>query len=213
MFTKNGKITSVSIPQAVSTVATQDKGCMQRRNSFNTASGKYCCNLVIKLMNQILNFLESFNTASGKYCCNHRILDTMHSCSVSIPQAVSTVATLLIIISLAIKAKIVSIPQAVSTVATANISELMTGVYLGFNTASGKYCCNKILLYSDVMMYFARFNTASGKYCCNCYLVSWMEKIAVCSFNTASGKYCCNPAEMGEGELISFHGRFQYRKR
>ena len=38
------------------------------KTSFNTASGKYCCNKF-----HFLNFnlqLWSFNTASGKYCCN-----------------------------------------------------------------------------------------------------------------------------------------------
>ena len=61
-------------------------------DGFNTASGKYCCNELIKLLNGIA--IISFNTASGKYCCNlikdeafKRFMD------VSIPQAVSTVAT------------------------------------------------------------------------------------------------------------------------
>ena len=64
--------------------------------SFNTASGKYCCN-----SNKALEYIEekyySFNTASGKYCCNQPNVagKELEVDLVSIPQAVSTVATLL----------------------------------------------------------------------------------------------------------------------
>ena len=61
---------------------------------------------------------SSFNTASGKYCCNLALASKAGKplYYVSIPQAVSTVATNIIKSrDLAIK---VSIPQAVSTVAT-----------------------------------------------------------------------------------------------
>ena len=37
----------------------------------------------------------------------------------------------------------------------------------GFNTASGKYCCNYALLLSYNEFSEKGFNTASGKYCCN----------------------------------------------
>ena len=36
--------------------------------SFNTASGKYCCNLAD--LAAMTGAKTSFNTASGKYCCN-----------------------------------------------------------------------------------------------------------------------------------------------
>ena len=60
--------------------------------SFNTASGKYCCN-VLEYLEKSKN-LYRFNTASGKYCCNNmqNNLDKVAR-EVSIPQAVSTVAT------------------------------------------------------------------------------------------------------------------------
>ena len=60
----------------------------------------------------------SFNTASGKYCCNLKpniYQDT--KLPVSIPQAVSTVATGYQLPIMKLRS-IVSIPQAVSTVAT-----------------------------------------------------------------------------------------------
>ena len=62
--------------------------------SFNTASGKYCCNLMAL---QNLDSMTCFNTASGKYCCNKYELRqyTYRIGGVSIPQAVSTVATIL----------------------------------------------------------------------------------------------------------------------
>ena len=59
-----------------------------------------------------------FNTASGKYCCNKAKL--------SFPT---------------LRTK-VSIPQAVSTVATSQICLRIILPTVRFNTASGKYCCN-----------------------------------------------------------------------
>ena len=66
--------------------------------SFNTASGKYCCNWG-KASEAVTGFSGpefSFNTASGKYCCNQskegKNFFGVFS-KVSIPQAVSTVAT------------------------------------------------------------------------------------------------------------------------
>ncbi len=38
----------------------------------------------------------------------------------------------------------VSIPQAVSTVATEEEHIEYAHIYKGFNTASGKYCCNTV---------------------------------------------------------------------
>ena len=106
-----------------------------------------------------------FNTASGKYCCNSIILNSsLLKIEVSIPQAVSTVATYTNTDynSWSIT---VSIPQAVSTVATPNGIATAVALWLRFNTASGKYCCNFKRL--ALALKDARFNTASGKYCCN----------------------------------------------
>ena len=60
----------------------------------------------------------------------------------------------------------------------------------GFNTASGKYCCNLYPLYQTSLL-IQRFNTASGKYCCNNLPVQFGTPTRA-RFNTASGKYCCN---------------------
>ena len=64
---------------------------------------------------------SSFNTASGKYCCNYDQFSEAVSVPlfVSIPQAVSTVATNKGFSFLTDQGP-VSIPQAVSTVATCN---------------------------------------------------------------------------------------------
>ena len=85
---------------------------------FNTASGKYCCNLDFDDEGFAPGF-EGFNTASGKYCCNllKQWLSIKPAWKVSIPQAVSTVAT-------------------AGHFTYSGISDK------GFNTASGKYCCN-----------------------------------------------------------------------
>ena len=108
---------------------------------FNTASGKHCCNLPHQLFRR-RGTIVRFNTASGKHCCN----DEGHDQStivrpVSIPQAVSTVATYLWIRLFKERSR-VSIPQAVSTVATLFISTTFFICVASFNTASGKHCCN-----------------------------------------------------------------------
>ena len=63
---------------------------------------------------------------------------------VSIPQAVSTVATVWWLTPVQPDHYVlVSIPQAVSTVATdPNWKSSENDYYDSFNTASGKYCCN-----------------------------------------------------------------------
>ena len=65
-------VQTVSIPQAVGTVATK------------------------MLRSQFGDDIESFNTASGRHCCNYPIAYAMKTRTlpdVSIPQAVGTVAT------------------------------------------------------------------------------------------------------------------------
>ena len=134
---------TVSIPQAVSTVATNILNTTRPYTCrFNTASGKHCCNFVDSNRNNdsILNVSipqavstvatckrrkantvppTCFNTASGKHCCNLSgcFYPARKHSVVSIPQAVSTVATRMALTSSS-KLRTVSIPQAVSTVAT-----------------------------------------------------------------------------------------------
>ena len=52
---------------------------------------------------------------------------------------------------------VVSIPQAVSTVATIAKLESLVEKLTGFNTASGKYCCNGELKGSDITDAFNEF--------------------------------------------------------
>ena len=110
-----------------------------------------------------------FNTASGKHCCNE-IISYMREkieVEVSIPQAVSTVATL------------------------QTIQELCINIAESFNTASGKHCCNYKSFRHSIYIYYS-FNTASGKHCCNEKILKWMQSRIEDGFNTASGKHCCN---------------------
>ena len=66
--------------------------------------------------------LTSFNTASGRYCCNSPPFGVTKKVFlfVSIPQAVGTVATF-VVVPLGIDISLVSIPQAVGTVATVTV--------------------------------------------------------------------------------------------
>ena len=158
------------------------------------------------------NYIESFNTASGKYCCNSRYFHRLgrgFGLSVSIPQAVSTVATLKLIFHSSsflfrfntASGKYCCNKDSWKVVITNNC----------FNTASGKYCCNyqKLKLRTTVLVSLTSFNTASGKYCCN-YRLSGLSPEQLVGFNTASGKYCCNAMER---YLIFLSTEFQYRKR
>ena len=112
--------------------------------------------------------MGSFNTASGKYCCNERryISWTQQKLKVSIPQAVSTVATE--ISGFSYCGIGVSIPQAVSTVAT-NIVELEDGMsYLNVSIPQAVSTVATILKKMEWKIWTkSGFNTASGKYCCN----------------------------------------------
>ena len=64
--------------------------------SFNTASGKYYCNMT--KVNSLKKFFVCFNTASGKYYCNSKAGGrTLVDRPVSIPQAVSTIAMSLLL--------------------------------------------------------------------------------------------------------------------
>ena len=40
------------------------------REGFNTASGRHCCNYATKSSAGQLSTRLSFNTASGRHCCN-----------------------------------------------------------------------------------------------------------------------------------------------
>ena len=72
-----------------------------------------------------------------------RLVPNQRKISVSIPQAVGTVATCTILIYIVFPHDIVSIPQAVGTVATTIAKEVIAmNKVIGFNTASGRYCCN-----------------------------------------------------------------------
>ena len=87
---------------------------------FNTASGKHCCNSFVTY-GGAEGLFERFNTASGKHCCNHLVQGmVLLQSRVSIPQAVSTVATVGWTVGSAVK-------------------------MAGFNTASGKHCCNRTI--------------------------------------------------------------------
>ena len=106
--------------------------------SFNTVNGRYYYNITfvfpsfqsgtrdVRASSSLCSSAASHpssHTASGKYCCNklkNSKLFLVLWITVSIPQAVSTVATGVFLCALLVNR--VSIPQAVSTVATYTLS-------------------------------------------------------------------------------------------
>ena len=108
---------------------------------------------------------------------------TVQECDVSIPQAVSTVASSPLFslpfgqglemcgphrrFAPLLPRTLRRIPQAVSTVATNEKGVIDQVIPAGFNTASGKHCCNLLVNGHAVVDTRAGFNTASGKHCCN----------------------------------------------
>ena len=102
---------------------------------------------------------SSFNTASGRHCCNTSKRNSLESVvsKVSIPQAISTVASSPLFslpfgqglemcgphrrFAPLLPRTLRRIPQAVGTVATCYLGSVGMKFY-SFNTASGKHCCN-----------------------------------------------------------------------
>ena len=129
----------------------------------------------------------SSHTANGKYCCNFDESKPYwwRLCRVSIPQAVSTVAT-------------------------NKLEDTFKKAIESFNTASDKHCCNEEVMSPSMCVKQQRFNTASGRYC---YFITFVfpslrsgtrdvrTSSSLCSSavshpssHTASGRYCCNRA-------------------
>ena len=108
---------------------------------------------------------------------------------------------------------VVSIPQAVSTVATDRKQFKRLALALkGFNTASGKYCCNndkgrKFLSWFIYVSIPQAVSTVATR-----PRTSFKGRNKVVGFNTASGKYCCNFVTP-VGHLKADGSKFQYRKR
>ena len=105
----------------------------------------------------------------------------------------------------------VSIPQAVSTVATDKKVRISNKKFVddSFNTASGKHCGNRKLV--GVSVSILRFNTASGKHCGNAQSPMSQASEGKYGFNTASGKHCGNVAK--KALYLNRLVKFQYRKR
>ena len=107
--------------------------------------------------------------------------------------------------------KEVSIPKAVSTAATAMVIGSLSLNVMGFNTVNGRYCCNvAVLMIVHLVKKPLSFNTTSGKYCCNAKLQE-MGELMLLSFNTVNGKYCCNKEV--DSFTNDKEEEFQYRKR
>ena len=105
------------------------------------------------------------------------------------------------------KSNIVSIPQAVGTVATCKTPKLVKLRPQGFNTASGRHCCNLLQLTFSYYFSFPRFNTASGRHCCNLHNVNSIEG-KVSGFNTASGRHCCNTFKKVYSKYLEYVSSF-----
>ena len=83
----------VSIPQAVSTVATDTFNAILENNVSVSIPQAVSTVATLLESDTLKKKTMSFNTASGKYCCNHLAVSEKLKKKVSIPQAVSTVAT------------------------------------------------------------------------------------------------------------------------
>ena len=111
------------------------------QQSFNTASGRYCCNQY-QSNYYIAQHQPCFNTASGRYCCNKLIFVTVYSAAMSFNTASGRYCCNQLLL-------------------------ITTARDLSFNTASGRYCCNQNIPLNHLSVNLYRFNTASGRYCCN----------------------------------------------
>ena len=155
----------VSIPQAVSTVAIDEKLLNDLKIFVSIPQAVSTVAIFFTRLQCIIWEVVSIPQAVSTVAMRGSSLIVIYFYKVSIPQAVSTVAIFTTVkITLASG---VSIPQAVSTVAIPEGFDLTrTGLTAGFNTASGKHCCN-IYIWPIDQSSPPRFNTASGKHCCN----------------------------------------------
>ena len=115
---------------------------MNKKLSFNTASGKYYCNKV-DAGNLKPGSVVSFNTASGKYYCNDLNGWKASPAEQRFNTASGKYYCNLRLYALRIHLMQVSIPQAVSTIAIKKAVARTLSLLFSFNTASGKYYCNK----------------------------------------------------------------------
>ena len=113
---------TVSIPQAVGAVATAvvlGAFYQPNENSFNTASGRYCCNFV-NSDRSVASIQACFNTVNGKYCCNY-LLAMLSNLTVACFNTVNG-----------------------KYCCNEDIMDAKAECDTRFNTVNGKYCCNKI---------------------------------------------------------------------
>ena len=208
------------IPQAVGTVATKLSLLMPQQfvRSFNTVSGKYCCNKkVYGTLCQL--YLNCFNTASGRYCCNEvdigygdrvvctkkfqyrkrQVLLLHHLCFPFLRSGTRDVR-----ISSSLHSSAVSHPSS--------------------HTASGKYCCNRRITQSYRGAYIVSIPQAVSTVTSSpLFSLPFGQGLEMCgphrrssaashpSSHTASGRYCCNfRVTYNQNGLIEM---FQYRKR
>ena len=109
---------------------------------FNTASGRYYCNMVDYYLLQLQSAMFQYRKRQVllQFKASHCFQVVTNP--VSIPQAVGTIAIKLLIFLMMMVDYLVSIPQAVGTIAILILSQQMHSPLVCFNTASGRYYCN-----------------------------------------------------------------------
>ena len=123
------------------------------KQSFNTASGKYCYFITfvfpsfqsgtrdVRASSSLCSSAASHpssHTVNGKY---YSIITFVFPSLQARTRDVRTPSSLCASVPRTLR----RIPQAVSTVATISVRITKRSNMLSFNTASGKYCCNKLL--------------------------------------------------------------------
>ena len=182
--------------------------CKNSFAGFNTASGRYYCNLAGVPIELFIG--ACFNTASGRYYCNARHVfgGKNTSASVSIPQAVGTIAILNFLVDILIIAFQYRKRQVLLQCSFGGTG-VDAAILAGFNTASGRYYCNDSGVANYRLVEQSSFNTASGRYYCNFICVQKCLIVVIVSIPQAVGTiamHCCAVAS-------SSHAKFQYRKR
>ena len=91
-------------------------------------------------------------------------------------------------------------------------AHLIAGDYTGFNTASGKYCCNWLEEHRDIQKGILVSIPQAVSTVATCVKQNTSFTMSISSFNTASGKYCCNIIkDANRNSDVDYE--FQYRKR
>ena len=172
--------------------------------SAHTINGRCCCNFMALWYLSYL-YCSGFNTVNGKYCCNLRNILRIQFAFTCFNTVNSKYCYFIIFVLPSLCSGTWDVRTS-SSLCSSAVSHPLA------HTVNGRYCCNNIAFFWQVINISLSFNTASDKCCCNDTLFTADPEGTRERFNTASGRYCCNGKKQYNYLPIKAF-KFQYRER